>query len=133
MAQDIVVQPMGNFQLQDTLFWSVLMHVPFSQSTASSRKLGDTWMHIGMCTITLHMPHLDNKPPRKKLDAHQAAFANKQYKSHQRVGLPGDIFKSLATKGKQKAPQIVLESKGDEGQVQPEACSTHGAPKVCLS
>jgi hypothetical protein len=48
MTQDIAIQLMGGLQQQSTLFRSVLMLVPFSQSAASSRKLGDTWMHIGM-------------------------------------------------------------------------------------
>jgi hypothetical protein len=34
---------------------------------------------------------------RKGLDAQQAAFANKKYKSHQRIGLLSDILASLAT------------------------------------
>jgi hypothetical protein len=34
---------------------------------------------------------------RKGLDAQQAAFVNKKYKSHQRIGLPSDILASLAT------------------------------------
>ena len=33
---------------------------------------------------------------RKGLDARQAAFANKKYKSHRRVGLPSDVIASLA-------------------------------------
>lgn len=44
----------------------------------------------------------DNTPSRKKLDAHQATFANKQYKSHRRVGLPSDIIESMAAQDKSK-------------------------------
>jgi hypothetical protein len=33
----------------------------------------------------------------KGLDVQQAAFANKKYKSHQRIGLLSDILTSLAT------------------------------------
>jgi hypothetical protein len=32
---------------------------------------------------------------RKGLDACQAAVANKRYKSHQKIGLPGDIIASI--------------------------------------
>src|SRR5260221_14134129 len=34
---------------------------------------------------------------RKGLDARQAALANKQYKSHRKIGLPKDIIKSINT------------------------------------
>jgi hypothetical protein len=34
---------------------------------------------------------------RKGLDVQQAAFANRKYKSLQRIGLPSDILTSLAT------------------------------------
>jgi len=34
---------------------------------------------------------------RKGLDVQQAAFANRKYKSHRRIGLPSDILTSLAT------------------------------------
>ena len=46
----------------------------------------------------LHNPSitcLDNATSRKGLDARQAAFANKQYKSHRKVGLPSEITQSL--------------------------------------
>jgi len=39
---------------------------------------------------------LDNTTSRKGLNAQQAAFANRRYKSHRRVGLPGDIIQDLA-------------------------------------
>ena len=60
-------------------------------------------MRIGMHTITLHCiayaDHLDNTTSRNGLNAHQAAFANKQYKSYQRVGLPSDITKPPTAQG----------------------------------
>jgi hypothetical protein len=34
---------------------------------------------------------------KKGLDAQQAAFANKKYKSHRRISLPSDILTSLDT------------------------------------
>src|SRR5260221_14791448 len=96
MPQDIALLLMGDSQRQNALFQSVLIHVHLSQSVISSRKLGDTWMRIGTHTITPHMHRLDNTTSRKGLNACQAAFANKRYKSHRRVGLPNDIIQSLA-------------------------------------
>jgi len=56
-----------------------------------------------MHTITLHCiayaDHLDNATSRNGLNVHQAAFANKQYKSHWRVGLASDITKPLTAQG----------------------------------
>ncbi len=49
------------------------------------------------------MHRLDNTTSRKGLNVRQAAFANKQYKSHQRVGFPSDIIDSLAAQDDQKA------------------------------
>ena len=90
-------------QWQNSLFQSVLISIPLSLSNVSSRKPGDIWVHIGMHTIMLlHMHHSDNATSRKKLNAYQAAFANKQYKSYQRVGLPNDIIRSLTSKDEQK-------------------------------
>jgi len=37
---------------------------------------------------------------RKGLDARQAAVANKKYKSHRKIGLPGDIIASIPTEKK---------------------------------
>src|SRR5712691_7101509 len=88
MAQDFAILLMGDFPQRNSLFRSVSIHVPLSQSTNSSRKLGDTWTRIGMHNIALHTHHLDNATSRKGLNVHQAAFTNKQYKSHWRVGLP---------------------------------------------
>ena len=45
---------------------------------------------------------LDNMTSRKGLDARQAAFANKQYKSHRKVGTPNDIIWSLASQDQKK-------------------------------
>ena len=56
----------------------------------------DVYRYVCDCTIT-HTHHLDNMTSRKGLDTHQAAFANKQYKSHQRVGLPTNIIEALAS------------------------------------
>jgi hypothetical protein len=72
------------------------MHAVLSQSAVSSRKYGDIWTHIGMRICAAYAIRLDNATSRKGLNARQAAFANKQYKSHRRVGLPSDIIKSLA-------------------------------------
>jgi len=41
---------------------------------------------------------LDNATSRKGLDARQAAFANKKYKSHRRVGLTGNIIAAINAK-----------------------------------
>jgi hypothetical protein len=41
---------------------------------------------------------LDNAISRKGLDARQAAYANKKYKSHRRVGLPSDIIAAINAK-----------------------------------
>jgi hypothetical protein len=41
---------------------------------------------------------LDKTISRKGLNACQAAFSNRKYKAHRRVGLPSDIIDSLATK-----------------------------------
>ena len=88
---------MGDSQQQDILFWSALMHAILSRSIVSFRKYGDIWTHIGMHICDAYATRLDNATSRKGLDACQAAFANKQYKSHRRIGLPSDIIKSLAT------------------------------------
>jgi hypothetical protein len=103
MVQAIAILLMGNFQQQSTSFQSVLIHAMLSQSNVSSRKHGDTWMHIGMHTTTPHMHRLDNMTLRKRLNTHQAAFANKQYKSYCWVGLLSDIIRSLAIQDAQKA------------------------------
>ena len=60
-------------------------------------------MHTGTHAITPHMHRLDNATSRKGLNACQAAFANKKYKSHRSVGVPGDIMKALAIQDVQKA------------------------------
>ena len=45
---------------------------------------------------------LDKMTSRKRLNMHQAAFANKQYKSHQKVGTPNKIIQSLASQDQKK-------------------------------
>ena len=45
---------------------------------------------------------LDKMTSRKRLDAYQAAFANKQYKSHRKVGTPNEIIQSLASQDQKK-------------------------------
>jgi hypothetical protein len=40
---------------------------------------------------------LDKTITRKGLNARQAAFTNRKYTSHRRVGLPSDIIASLDT------------------------------------
>jgi len=97
MTQDFAILLMGDFPQQNSLFRSVSIRVPLSRSADSSGKLGDTWMRIGTHNIASHTHRLDNATSRKGLNARQAAFANKQYKSHRRVGLPSDIIQSLAT------------------------------------
>ena len=47
-------------------------------------------VHVCICV------QLDNATSRKGLDARQAAYANKKYKSHRKVGLPNDIKASIA-------------------------------------
>ena len=37
---------------------------------------------------------------KKGLDARQAAVANKKYKSHRKIGLPGNIIASIPTEKK---------------------------------
>jgi len=59
-------------------------------------------MHTGMHTPSAYASRLDNATSRKGLDAHQAAFVNKQYKSHWKVGTPNDIIKSLASQDQKK-------------------------------
>ena len=49
--------------------------------------------------ITPHSHHLDTK----RLPEKKRTLANKQYKSHRRVGLPSDIIQSLATHDGQKS------------------------------
>ncbi len=55
-------------------------------------------MHISEWAFPRIWDWLDNTISRKGLNAHQAAFANKKYKSHQRVGLPSEIIESLSAK-----------------------------------
>jgi hypothetical protein len=62
----------------------------------------DAYRYIWMQSPA-YVDHLDNATSRKGLNACQATFANKQYKSHQRVGLPSDIIESLATQNNYKA------------------------------
>ena len=51
---------------------------------------------------TPHTHRLDNATFRKGLNMCQAAFVNKLYKSHQRIGLPSDLIESLATQDEYK-------------------------------
>jgi len=53
-------------------------------------------VHVRMCN------RLDNVMSRKGLNGCQAAFASEKYKSHHRVGLPGDILDSIDTKDASK-------------------------------
>ena len=55
----------------------------------------DAYRYAHNHRIALH--RLDNMTSRKGLNARQAAFANKRYKSHRRVGLPHDIVQSMDT------------------------------------
>jgi hypothetical protein len=73
---------MGDSQQQDVLFQSALMHAILSRSVVSFRKYGDIWTRIGMHICNTYVIHLDNTTSRKGLDMCQAAFTNKQYKSH---------------------------------------------------
>jgi hypothetical protein len=50
-----------------------------------------------MCAVRICVcVQLDNMTSRKGLDVCQAAYANKKYKSHRKVGLPNDIKASIA-------------------------------------
>jgi len=60
------------------------------------------YMDVYRYACTPHTHRLDNMTSRKGLNVHQAAFANKQYKSHWRIGLPSDIIESLATQDEYK-------------------------------
>ena len=71
------------------------MSAPSIQSAASSENLGGTLTRIGMCSQRVCV-RLDNAISRKGLDAQQAAFAIRKYKSHRRVGLPADIITAIA-------------------------------------
>ena len=53
-------------------------------------------MRTGMCFMHI-CAWLDKTISRKGLNTCQAAYANRKYASHRRVGLPGDIIASLAT------------------------------------
>jgi len=62
----------------------------------------DSYRYAHKDRLSTYTNRLDDNPSRKGLNVHQAAFANKQYKSHRRVSLPGDIIKSLAIKDARK-------------------------------
>jgi hypothetical protein len=97
IIQAIGIQLMANLPQQKLLSHSVYMIALSLQSTASSKKHGDTSTRTGMCDNRVCVClGLDNAPSRKGLDTQQAAFANKKYKSHRRVGLPSDIIASMA-------------------------------------
>jgi hypothetical protein len=56
-------------------------------------------MHMSKCYARMCVcARLDKMIARKGLNARQAAYANRTYKSHRRVGLPSDIIASLAMK-----------------------------------
>jgi hypothetical protein len=103
--QDIMVQQTEDSSLQSFLSHSALMLAVSSRYTNSSRRHGDILMHISECfrvraciCVCVRLDRLDNPTSRKGLNACQAAFANKKYKSHRRVGLPSDITACLAAK-----------------------------------
>jgi hypothetical protein len=56
------------------------------------------WVSVLVHTVCICVcVWLDNATSRKGLDVHQAAYANKKYKSHRKVSLLSDIIASLAT------------------------------------
>jgi len=88
---------MGGSSLQKSLSHSVLIHAVLSQFASSSGKRGDILTLTGMCfTRVCVCAQLDKTITRKGLNAHQAAYANRKYTSHRRVGLPSNILASLA-------------------------------------
>jgi len=53
---------------------------------------------LQVCALVLFSrvcDRLDNAISRKGLNVCQAAYANKKYKSHRKVGLPSDIIASI--------------------------------------
>src|SRR6266851_8650182 len=95
--QDTATLQMGGSSLQKSLSHSVLIHAVPSQFTSSSRKHGDILTLTGMCfTCICICARLDKTITRKGLNTCQAAYANRKYASHRRVGLPSDILASLA-------------------------------------
>ena len=96
--QVTAIPQMGGLSLQKPLSHSVLIHAVSSQFASSSRKHGDILMLTGMCFLCVCVcAQLDKMITRKGLNAHQAAFTNRKYMSHRRVGLPSDIIASLDT------------------------------------
>jgi len=88
---------MGGSSLQKSLSHSVLIHAVPSQFASSSRKCGDILMLTGICFTRICVcAWLDKTITRKGLNTCQAAYANRKYASHRRVGLPSDILASLA-------------------------------------
>jgi len=77
---------------------SVLIHAVSSQFASSSGKHGDILTLTGMWfTRVCVYARLDKTITRKGLNTRQAAFANRKYASHRRVGLLSDIIASLDT------------------------------------
>jgi hypothetical protein len=62
----------------------------------------DAYQYVLLFSCACICYRLDNTISRKGLNVRQAAFANKKYKSHQRVGLPNDILDSINTKDTSK-------------------------------
>ena len=95
--QDTATLRMGGSSLQRPLSHSVLIHAVPSQFAGFSGKRGDILTLTGMCfTRVCVCARLDKTITRKGLNARQAAYANRKYASHRRVGLPTDILASLA-------------------------------------
>jgi hypothetical protein len=59
-------------------------------------------VHVCVCV------RLDNTTSRKGLNTHQAAYANKKYKSHRKVGLPNDIKASIAAEDDLESSQRLI-------------------------
>ena len=69
--------------------------------TTMRRFFQKTWRYMDSYQYVLYArvcDRLDNATSRKGLDARQAAYANKKYKSHRRVGLPSDIIAAINAK-----------------------------------
>jgi hypothetical protein len=96
--QDIAMPLMGGFQQRGSSSHSVLMSAILSRFIDSFKRPGDIWTLTGMCNnaVPRICDRLDNAITRLGLNARQAAFANKKYKLHRRVGLPSDIIAALA-------------------------------------
>jgi hypothetical protein len=62
----------------------------------------DAYQYVHCYSHARICDRLDNTTSRKGLNAREAAFANKQYKSHRRVGLSADILASIKAKDASK-------------------------------